>query len=278
MSGVAGTDRLARRMLAEAEALTAPKMYDADEAIPSPLAFAAACGFAELDDWQRDVLTSDSKKQILCCTRQAGKSTTTAIKALNHAVYTPGALVLLLSPSQRQSGELHRKCVQLYQTLDIPVPRIIAESALRLELENGARVIALPGSEATTRGYSAATLVVIDEASRVPDNLIGAIRPTLATTNGDLIVLSTPAGKRGFFWEQWSKGEGWTRTLVKAADVPRISAEFLADQRRELGEFTYQQEYECEFLDAETSIFSSDLIEAALSDDVLPLWQQGPAA
>jgi hypothetical protein len=272
-----GVDRLARRMLHEARTLDVPTMPDPDEPPPSPVDFAKACGF-EPDTWQADVLTSPARKRLLCCTRQGGKSTTTAIGALYEAVYEPGSLALLLSPSQRQSGELFRKVMQLYHACSLPLPTISAESVLRLELDNGSRVIALPGSESTTRGYSAATLVVIDEAARVPDPLIAAVRPTLATTNGRLIALTTPQGKRGWFHEQWTKGVGWERTLVTASECPRISAEFLEDERRELGEFVYTQEYECQFLDAETAVFSSDLIAAALSGGFEPLWPVGSPA
>ena len=266
-------ERLARRLLKEATALDVPTFPDPDVLPPSPLEFARLCGF-DPDEWQADVLTSEERKRALCCCRQAGKSTVTAIAALHEAVYVPGSLSLLLSPSLRQSGELFRKVLRLYQSIEAPLPGVVMESALRVELENGSRVIALPGSESTTRGYSAATLVVIDEAARVPDELIAAVRPALATTNGRLIALSTPAGRRGWFWEVWSNGEGWERTMVKAADCPRISAEFLADERRELGEFIYVQEYECEFLDPETSVFSSELIARALSHDVEPLWRK----
>jgi hypothetical protein len=272
-----GVDRLARRMLADAQALDVPTMPDADAPAPAPLEFARACGF-EPDEWQRDVLDSTGRKQLLNCCRQSGKSTTTGIAALYEAAYRPGSLALLLSPSQRQSGELFRKVTQLYNTTTAPVPAVVAESALRVEFDNGSRVIALPGSEATTRGYSAATLVVIDEAARVPDPLIAAVRPTLATTNGRLIALSTPAGKRGFFWEQWSKGQDWEKTLVTANDCPRISAEFLADERRMLGEFQFAAEYLCQFLDAETAVFASELIEAALSGGIEPLWPVGSPA
>ena len=259
-------------MLAEARALEVPTLPDVDAPAPDPVEFARSCGY-EPDPWQARVLESTERKLLLLCSRQSGKSTTTAIVALREAAYSPGALVLLLSPSQRQSGELFRKVLQLYKSVESTMPRITAESALRVELENGARIIALPGSEATTRGYSAATLVIIDEVSRVPDALIAAVRPALATTNGRFIALSTPFGKRGWFWEQWSKGEGWERTEVKAADCPRISPEFLADERREMGEFTFTQEYECAWLDAETSVFSSELIQLALSEDLQPLWE-----
>jgi hypothetical protein len=269
--GFGGVDRLARRMLEDARALDVPEFTTEDNPIPSPIEFARACGF-EPDPWQRKVLESNARKHLLLCSRQSGKSTTTALKALRTAVYSPGALVLLLSPSQRQSGELHRKVLALYKSADLELPKIAAESALRVEFDNGARVIALPGSEVTTRGYSAAELVVIDEAARVPDALIGAVRPTLATTGGQLISLTTPAGKRGWFYSQWFDGEGWERTEVAAKDCPRISAEFLADERRELGEFVFCQEYENAWLDPETSVFSSELIQRALSADLKPLW------
>jgi hypothetical protein len=168
--------------------------------------------------------------------------------------------------------------MQLYNECPLEKPAILSESALRVEFDNGSRVIALPGSESTTRGYSAATLVVIDEAARVPDPLIAAVRPTLATTNGQLIALTTPAGKRGWFYEQWIHGQGWAKTLVTAAECPRITKEFLEDERRELGEWTFAAEYLCEFHDAETAVFASDLIERALSAKLPPLWPIGSDA
>ena len=270
MSG-SGADRLARRMLKEARALAVPSLPDPDVLAPAPLDFARAAGL-EPDAWQRAVLESETRKTLLLCSRQSGKSTVSALLAAQEAAYTPGALVLMLAPSLRQSGELFRTCLGILKRVALPVPAIAAESALRVELDNGARNIALPGSEATTRGYSAATLVVIDEAARVVDELIAAVRPALATTNGRIIALSTPAGRRGWFWQQWTHGEGWERTRIAAADCPRIAAAFLADERQQLGEFVYTQEYECEFIDSDTAVFSSELIARALSDDVRPLW------
>src|SRR5690606_7363027 len=132
--------------------------------------------------------------------------------------------------SQRQSAELFRKVTEAYHRLD-GAPEPVLESTLRLELKNGSRIVALPGSESTTRGYSGAALVIVDEAARVPDPLIAAVRPTLATSGGRLIALSTPAGRRGWFFQQWEHGEGWRRTRITAEDVPRISPEFLADER-----------------------------------------------
>jgi hypothetical protein len=269
--GGGGTERLARKMLQQARSADVPSLPDPDAEPIGGRDFARSAGI-EPDEWQASILESEARKHLLLCTRQAGKSTTSALMAVREACFTPGALVLMLAPSLRQSGELFRTCLGIMKRVEVPIPAIAAESALRCELENGSRIIALPGSEATTRGYSAATLVIVDEAARVPDSLIAAVRPALATTNGRIVALSTPAGKRGWFYLEWTSGVGWERTRVVAADCPRISKEFLADEERTLGPHVFLQEYACEFFDPDTAVFSSELIERALSSAVEPLW------
>jgi hypothetical protein len=95
------------------------------------------------DPWQAEVLRSGALRVPLLCSRQAGKSTITSILAVHVPVYEPGSLVLLLSPTLRQSGELFKKCAGVYQALGRPVPSD-SESALQLELENGSRIVSLP--------------------------------------------------------------------------------------------------------------------------------------
>lgn len=275
MTGGGGVERLARRALEQAKALDVPALPDPDAVPLSRVELARACGI-EPDDWQRRVLESTGRKQLLLCSRQSGKSTTAAIEAVHEAGFTPGSLTLMLAPSLRQSGELFRTTLRLLKTAheaEVEIPALVMESALRLELANGSRIIALPGSEATTRGYAAATRVIVDEAARVPDALIAAVTPSLATTNGRLSALTTPAGKRGWFFLQWVTGDGWERSCIKAMDCPRISAEFLADELKMKGPRVFAEEYECEFFDPDTAVFSSDLIERALSADVEPLWR-----
>jgi len=106
-----------------------------------------------IDPWQASVLTSSADRQLLLCCRQSGKSSTCACLALHVAMSQPGSLTLLLSPSLRQSQELFKKVQDAYRTLGYPAP-LLAESALRYELDNGSRIIALPGTEGNIRGYS----------------------------------------------------------------------------------------------------------------------------
>ncbi|MFO7272856.1 MAG: terminase family protein [Sphaerobacter thermophilus] len=227
----------------------------------------------EADPWQAAVLRSNAPRMLLNCARQTGKSTTTAILAVHTLVYRPGSLVLVLSPSLRQSQELFRKCIEVYRALDRPVPAE-AESALRLELVGGSRLVSLPGTERTTRGFGAVDLLIIDEAARVDDSLYQAVRPMLATSNGRLVALSTPWGKRGWWYEAWAGGGDWERIMASANICPRISPEFLAEERATLGEWLFRQEYLCEFVDNELQVFPSDLVQAALSDDVPPLFPE----
>ncbi len=237
-----------------------------------PVRLAARAGL-DPDPWQADLLRADTRQAILLCSRQSGKSTTTAILATHQAVYTPSSLVLLLSPSLRQSQELYRKVRDVYAAVGGDVPRPSEESALRLELANGSRVVSLPGKEATVRGFSGVALLIVDEASRVPDALYQAVRPMLAVSGGRLVLLSTPFGKRGFFHQEWSAGGlGWKRVKVTAADCPRIPADWLAAERATIGDWWFDQEYDCEFKDAVDSYFRGEDIEAMASADIRPLF------
>lgn len=236
----------------------------------NPLQVADDVGIT-LDDWQAALLESEEERVLINASRQAGKSTTTSILAVNQALAEPG-LILAASPSQRQSGELFRKICETLRAVK-PAPEFSLESATRLELANGSRIVALPGSESTVRGYSAPSLILIDEAARVEDDLYAALRPMLATGNGRLIALSTPWGRRGWFFEAWEYGgPSWRRFRVPATDCGRISEAFLAEELRALGPLRFGSEFLCEFADTSEAYFASSLIEAALSDTVVPLW------
>jgi hypothetical protein len=176
----------------------------------------------EPDERQSEVLDSSIRRGLLNCTRQWGKSTVTAVKAVHRAYSEAGSLTLVLSPSARQSAEFVRKAAGFLRRLGIK-PRGDGDNETSLLLPNGSRIVGLPGVEATVRGFSAVGLLLIDEASRVPDELYKAVRPMLATGGGDLWLMSTPCGKRGFFHDAWERGGSkWTRVRVPATECPRI--------------------------------------------------------
>jgi hypothetical protein len=218
------------------------------------------------DDWQARLLRCEARQIALNCCRQAGKSTATAIVALHCALFEPGSLILLVSPSLRQSRELFAKLMDFLRSLE-PAETLEEDNKLSATLANRSRIVSLPGDGKTVRGFSAPTLIVEDEAGYVDDALYTAIRPMLAVSAGRLILMSTPNGRRGHFFEIWTGGQGWERVKILGRDCPRISAEFLAQERRELGPLLFSQEYDGEFIDAQSSAFSSEMIELALTDD-----------
>jgi hypothetical protein len=235
------------------------------------VAFARSVGI-EPDDWQQDALRSTGPRQLYNCARQTGKSTVSAILATHTAIYEPGSLVLLISPTLRQSGELFKKCLEVYQAAQRPVPPD-SETALTLTLENASRIVSLPGGKGhTVRGYSGVRLLVIDEASRVPDELYMSVRPMLATSAGRLVALSTPFGTRGWWWEAWKSTEPWERFMVTAEQSPRIPAAFLEEERKTLGPWWFAQEYECRFMDTLDQVFATEVIDKAITDEVAPLF------
>jgi len=195
-----------------------------------------------------------------------------ALLALHKALYTPGSLALILAPAERQAKELFSKVTRFYGDLGHPVP---AESYRKLgvHLTNGSRIEALPGTEKTIRGFSGVDLLIVDEASRVEDELYFAVRPMLAISGGRLMMLSTPYGKRGVFYDEWhSRTSEWERYEVPASNCSRISDAFLEEERAALPSWVYRQEYECSFEETEDQVFTTEMVDAAVSAEVKPLF------
>jgi hypothetical protein len=236
------------------------------------LEFADSLGIVP-DPWQRDLLQSAAPRVLLNCARQSGKSTMAGVVALHKALIAPGSLILILAPAERQAKELFSKVATLYQALGY----VIAADSYRklgMELSNGSRIEALPGTEKTVRGFSGVDLLIVDEASRVADELYYAVRPMLAVSGGRLMMLTTPYGRRGVFFEEWTGSEAWERYEVPASECPRIPASFLEEEHRALPRRVFRQEYECSFEETEDQVFSYEDVTSALTDEVAPLFKE----
>jgi hypothetical protein len=269
----------------------------------------------EADPWQRDLLAAEDRRILVCCSRQIGKSRCASAKALCKALLDPPAMVLIVSRALRQSAELLRKVRELYKALQggkgLPPPRAwspqslkgevtdydadlkaltagrfvegeeaVQDSVLSMEFANGSRIISLPSTADTIVGYSAVDLLIIDEAAKTLDTLYYSLRPMLLVSKGQLVALSSPFGKRGWFWEAWDgcdkallRGEApaWRRVKVKASECPRVDPGWLEREKEDIGDRWYRQEYCCSFEDTVDAFFSGDDIDALLSSRVKPL-------
>jgi hypothetical protein len=113
------------------------------------------------------------------------------------------------------------------------------------------------------------SLMVVDEAARVPDDLYEAVKPMLATTDGALWLMSTPYGRQGFFYREWMHGgDDWLRVEAPATECSRIPARFLEEEREKKGERLFGQEYLCQFLQSEDCLFRQEDLDACFRDDL----------
>ncbi|MCU1327964.1 MAG: hypothetical protein JWN34_3334 [Bryobacterales bacterium] len=239
-----------------------------------PIAFAASLGFTP-DEKQAAVLRAmadpEIKQGILNCTRQWGKSTTAAAGAVQRLVTRPGSLVVVASPSKKQSAELVRTAVGMLEKRRIRTVRDGVHQVSAV-LPNGSRIVGLPGNEATSRGLASVSLLLIDEASRVPDAIYHAVRPMVVISQGDIWLLSTPWWAQGFFYEAWEHGgPGWARFSVKATECPRIPAAWLENERQQMIGSVFRREFMAEFVQDDLSAFDAEVVEAAMDEHAAPM-------
>lgn len=224
-------------------------------------------GFAA-DAGQAEVLDTKARQVLLCCTRQWGKSTVTALRALHFAAHQAGSTTLCVAPAKRQSALFLEKVRRFLKGAAARDPR----EPLSLRLENGSSIIGLPAREATIRGFDNVAFLILDEAAMIPDEVYTVTRPMRALSNGLLWLLSTPHGQSGFFHDAWhDRAADWARFTVTAPECERLSAEFLADERAALGERLYAQEYLCEFLPSEYQLIPARLVEQAVTAEEDPM-------
>jgi hypothetical protein len=226
--------------------------------------------------WQREFLRAPRGASIVALTaRQAGKTTTAAWAIAFFMLFTPGSLSVIGCPAQRQSGEAVRRVREILVKVGAELK---SDHVYGLELKNGSRVLALPSSDDSIRGLTVDGWIVADEAARLSDDLIAALRPMRARRpQARLAMLSTAWSRTDPFWTVWADEDpSWIR-LKATADVPGLfSPEFLERERRALGEDNFKREYLGVPIGAGASLFGWDLYERA-TQILVPLVPAGPA-
>jgi hypothetical protein len=227
---------------------------------PDPVSWAERVSGQELDPWQRLLMASEHPALLLLTSRQVGKSHVVSLRAAYRAKHLRRR-VGVLSPTLRQSGIVYRRACQWLNAHG----RTDTErrTLTEVELVGGGSIIAFPGDrpDLAIRGDTLDDLIV-DEASRIKDELIAAASPTVATRAGaNITYLSSPAGQRGAFHRAWVAEEWWHKVKVTADQCPRISPSFLARERVRLGRTLYAQEYEAEFVASAGGLFDPSALD-----------------
>lgn len=227
----------------------------------------------EPDEFQRLLLTTGPEEPLIACLagRGSGKSLTIAVKAICHANSMCDAVVLCLSASLKQAIELFRTIKIAHSKLPL-AHMITRETAQVLQLANGSRIIVISASESTSRGYRA-TLILADEAARIDDEIFTSLIPSLVA-HGQIILVTTPNGARGFFYEVFTEGRAFTIT-AKSTDLPRMKTIVERDMRL-MSEQQFRAEHLCSFQgSADNAFFSYGLILDAFANDIKPANIQG---
>jgi Terminase large subunit, T4likevirus-type, N-terminal len=226
-------------------------------------------------DWQSQFLRAPAGASLIVLTaRQVGKTTVAGWAIAHFMLYNPGGLSVIACPSHRQSVEAVRRVKEHLLTLEV---KLKVDNVYSLELESGSRVLALPGSDDSIRGLTVDGWIVADEAARLSDDLISALRPMRARRpQARFAMLSTAWSRTDPFWKAWADDDpSWLR-LKATADVPGLfSPQYLEQERRALGEHSFNREYLGIPGGAEVSPFGWELYERATKIRV-PLMPPGP--
>jgi hypothetical protein len=263
----------------------------------------------EPDPMQVQVCTTQGH-QLVLAHRQRGKSRIAAAVAFEDALTSPGSLDLVVSRSLRQSGELFRKIKEFYN-LTTPMP-LVKDTEHEMEWANGSRTISLPGNPDTLVGFSSVHRLILDEAARIPDSTYYALRPMLARSGGTILAITTPFGRRGWFYEAWTGQAAeeqldvatverlladldfpiaeysdpgleaplaldgtvyqWTRTFAPVTYHPRLSKAYIANERLNVPALWFDQEWRCMFVELGNVVFRYEDLARMASADVSPLF------
>jgi hypothetical protein len=190
-------------------------------------------------EWQIPYLW-DTRNIVVVKGRQVGASTSAASTAIRYVRHFPNFLAAIVSPSLKQSAEVKLRAKEGLVNLG---EALLQDSSTTLGLDNGSRILSLPGSAKAVRGWSAG-LLIIDEAAYLDPDTFLAVRATVAATGGRVIVQSTPASPFGHFYDLFQAvDDGWGKYQVSSEDVSTISEDFLAGERAKLSDDDYAQEY-----------------------------------
>lgn len=223
-------------------------------------------------EWQEDYL-KETRDAVVLKGRQVGASTAGSVIAIRRARYYPGSLVIIVSPSLKQSTEVKERSKNGLLALG---EHLVRDSSSVLELTNRSRIMSLPGSAKSVRGWSA-DLLIIDEAAFLEEETFVAARATTAATGGRTIVQSTPMGPFGSFYELWMDPDPrWAKFRVRSDEVDTIDPAFLAREKATMTAEKYTQEYEADFTNPGLGLIDPDRLRELTGDEPSPsdIWQR----
>jgi hypothetical protein len=233
------------------------------------------------DLWQKEVMTQEGNL-VLCSGRQVGKSTIIATKAAEFACTQKGKSILIISCTERQSEELLLKV--LFHIQD-NYPNLLKKGRDRptkhiIKLKNGSIIRCLPTGQTGSgiRGFTI-NMLIADEAAFMPEEVWLAVTPMLLTTGGQIILVSTPHGRKGYFYRCYNDEQQFKKFHINSeeailnreisetwTELQRDKAKmFLESEKKRMSKNEYAQEYMGEFIEDLQQFFPDELVTKCMT-------------
>ncbi len=206
-------------------------------------------------EYQAKLLRDDKKRVVVRWSRQAGKTTCIALRAIWYAITYPKTLTLIVAPSLRQSMIMRDRVQDFLMSMQEDYRLELIEKLQRtvIRFRNGSRIVALPNSPQLLRGYTA-NQVIADEANFFKDDELvfyNVLYPMLSTTDGTLIASSTPWSKDSVFYRMCQNKE-FSPHVVTCEEVKEaglVKQSFIDEMRAQLPAERFQREFMAEFVE-----------------------------
>ena len=117
--------------------------------------------------------------------------------------YKGGIIIIIAGTRVDTATEIMRRFKELFKNISGTV--LDYKNSLKLSLRNGTEIEALPSNSDAIRGLTKVKAIFVDEAAHfnlIDDSIVlDAILPLVDTNQADLFLVSTPNGRRGFFYD-----------------------------------------------------------------------------
>ncbi|MBI2299833.1 MAG: hypothetical protein HYU66_12975 [Armatimonadetes bacterium] len=232
---------------------------------------------------QQEIEADAHRFKTVCNGRRWGKSFLASHAAVERANAEQG-LVMLTAPTYKTA----KNGVWAHLLNNLPAQyRAVHQSDMTVELTGGGRVLVGSLDQADNlRGAGTGLVgIIVDEAAFVPDYAVeNVLRPMLMDCNGWLLAISTPKGRRGWFYRYWLRGQSgdvqdaayrsWSMPTWTNPTLPNIEAE-IDDLRNSMPENVFQQEIAAAFVDDVGQVFRDvqlcELAKRQVGKDGLPV-------
>lgn len=226
-----------------------------------------------LDPWQSEILNTKGNV-IVYSGRQTGKSTIASIKASRFVVENDHKVVLIISVTEKQAEEMLQKILFYLQDNHRGLIKMGKDKPTKhtIRLKNGSMVRCEPVGQtgAGIRGFTI-DMLIADEAAFMPEEIWAAVTPMLLTTGGEMMLISTPHGRKGYFYD-CTQNKDFSVFHVNSEEVANqrsepqrsMMLEYLKKERERMTELQYAQEYLGKFIDELGQFFPDEVLKKVL--------------